>query len=73
VYRQYSINLAERIRKEVEQYNFGDVNKVVKCTVSMGVSSYPCPDVKNIEDLINKADRALYNAKAEGRNRVGII
>ena len=68
-----SVNLAERIRKEVEQYNFGDVNKVVKCTVSIGVSSYPCPDVKNIEDLINKADRALYNAKAEGRNRVGII
>ena len=68
-----SINLAERIRKEVEQYNFGDVNKVIKCTVSIGVSSYPCPDVKNIEDLINKADRALYNAKAEGRNRVGII
>ena len=68
-----SVNLAERIRKEVEQYNFGDVNKVIKCTVSIGVSSYPDPGVKNLEDLINKADRALYNAKAEGRNRVCII
>ncbi len=68
-----SVSLAERIRKEVEQYNFGDVNKVIKCTASIGVSSYPCPDVKNLEDLINKADRALYNAKAEGRNRVSII
>ena len=68
-----SVSLAERIRKEVEQYNFGDVNKVIKCTASIGVSSYPCPDVKNLEDLINKADRALYNAKAEGRNRVCII
>lgn len=67
------MNLAERIRKEVEQYNFGDANKVIKCTVSIGVSSYPCPDVKNLKDLINKADRALYNAKAEGRNRVCII
>jgi len=68
-----SVNLAERIRKEVEQYNFGDVNKVIRCTASVGVSSYPCPDVKNLEDLINKADRALYNAKAEGRNRVCIL
>ena len=68
-----SVSLAERIRKEVEQYNFGDVNKVIKCTASIGVSSYPCPDVKNLEDLINKADKALYNAKAEGRNRVCII
>ncbi len=68
-----SVNLAERIRKEVELYNFGDVNKVIKCTVSIGVSSYPDPGVKNLEDLINKADRALYNAKAEGRNRVCII
>ena len=68
-----SVNLAERIRKEVEHYNFGDVNKVIKCTVSIGVSGYPDPGVKNLEDLINKADRALYNAKAEGRNRVCII
>src|SRR3990167_2217366 len=68
-----SINLAERIRKEVEQCNFGDVNKVIKCTISIGVSSYPCPDVKNLEDLISRADKSLYNAKAEGRNRVCIV
>ena len=41
------MNLAERIRKEVEQYNFGDVNKAIKCTISIGVSSYPGPDVKS--------------------------
>jgi len=68
-----SINLAERMRKEVEQYNFGEINTVIKCTISIGISSYPCPDVKNLEDLINMADKALYNAKAEGRNRVCII
>lgn len=68
-----SINLAERMKKEVEQYNFGEVNKAIKCTISIGISSYPCPDVKSLEDLINMADKALYNAKAEGRNRVCII
>lgn len=64
------INFAERVRRDVEQYNFGDENKAIKCTISIGVSSYPCADVKNVEDLINKADKALYKAKAEGRNRV---
>jgi len=49
------------------------VNKVIKCTISIGVSSYPCPDVKNLEDLISRADKSLYNAKAEGRNRVCIV
>ena len=68
-----SVNLAERIRKEVEQYNFGDVNKVIKCTISIGVSSYPGPGIKSLEDLINRADKSLYNAKAEGRNRVCIL
>ncbi|MDO8141014.1 MAG: diguanylate cyclase [Candidatus Brocadiales bacterium] len=68
-----AVSLAERIRKEVEQCNFGDANTSIKCTVSIGVSSYPIPDVKNLEDLINRADKALYNAKAEGRNRVSII
>ncbi len=67
-----SVNLAERIRTEVEQYNFGEVNKVIKCTVSIGISSYPCPDVKDFEGLISKVDKALYNAKASGRNRVFI-
>ncbi|OHB34167.1 MAG: hypothetical protein A2Y09_04850 [Planctomycetes bacterium GWA2_39_15] len=68
-----SLNLAERIRKEVEQYNFGDVNKVIRCTISIGVSSYPGPGIKSLEDLISRADKSLYNAKAEGRNRVCII
>jgi two-component system cell cycle response regulator len=64
------MGLAERIRGEVEQYNFGDENQAIRCTVSIGVSSYPGTDVKNAEDLIKKADKALYKAKAEGRNRV---
>lgn len=62
--------LAERIRQEVEQYTFGSENKGMKCTISIGVSSYPDAEIKTIEDLIRKADTALYKAKSEGRNRV---
>lgn len=68
--REDSISLAERIRTEVSGYNFGSGDETIKCTISIGISNYPHANIKNIEDLINKADRALYRAKAEGRNRV---
>lgn len=67
------VHLAERIRSEVEKYNFGDDYAAIKCTVSVGVSGYPGKDIKNIEDLIRKADQALYKAKEEGRNRVRVM
>lgn len=64
------LGLAERIRQDVEQSNFGSENKGMKCTISIGVSSCPDAGIKTIEDLIHKADNALYKAKSEGRNRV---
>ena len=62
--------LAERIRHEISQCNFGPENKALRCTISIGVSSCPDAEIKTIEDLVRKADNALYKAKAEGRNRV---
>ncbi|MBF8275044.1 MAG: Response regulatory protein [Candidatus Brocadiaceae bacterium] len=62
--------LADRIRREIEKFNFGTENKALKCTISIGVSSCPDAEIKTIEDLVRKADNALYKAKAEGRNRV---
>jgi diguanylate cyclase (GGDEF)-like protein len=39
-----------------------------RLTISFGISEFPL-DSKNIYELLNLADRALYNAKQEGRNR----
>ncbi len=55
--------VAERIRKTVE-------GKTV-VTISLGVSSYH-KGIEKEEDLIKKADEALYKAKQKGRNRVEI-
>lgn len=60
---------AVKIRKEVEKYNFKFNENYIKCTISMGVASYP-NDAITRRALIEKADKALYKAKEEGRNRV---
>jgi two-component system cell cycle response regulator len=42
-------------------------------TVSIGVALYPSRDVKTKDQLLKAADRALYQAKSEGRNRICVF
>jgi len=62
--------LAERIRRTFSENVFqkGDTEKTV--TVSIGVSSSHDENVMRDEDLIENADKALYEAKGKGRNLV---
>jgi diguanylate cyclase (GGDEF)-like protein len=41
-------------------------------TVSLGVASLP-EDAANSDDLVVAADRAMYEAKRRGRNRVAVL
>jgi polar amino acid transport system substrate-binding protein len=61
---QGALALAEKIREEIEKYDFG----IKTLTASFGVSEYSEND--SIEKLIKRADDALYKAKKEGKNRV---
>lgn len=61
--------VAERIRKAVEEHEIHAYDEVVKITVSIGVSSFP-DDAKSQEALVELADKALYESKDKGRNRV---
>ena len=60
---------AVKIRKEIEKYPFKYKEIQIKITMSMGVAAYPL-DADARRTLIDKADKALYRAKEEGRNRV---
>lgn len=62
--------LCERIRKQVENTVFKAGGKLIKITVSIGISSKSCNDTISLEDIIKNADTNLYEAKKKGRNRV---
>ncbi len=69
--KQEAAAMAERIRRVVQDhvFPFEEDQPGGNLTVSMGVANLP-EDALDAEDLIDKADRALYNAKQSGRNLV---
>ncbi|HUS33008.1 MAG TPA: diguanylate cyclase [Kofleriaceae bacterium] len=63
-------HMAERMRKVVEATPVPVDGKDVRVTISIGVAEYPTTQAKQIDELIEAADKALYRAKDAGRNRV---
>jgi diguanylate cyclase (GGDEF)-like protein len=60
---------AERIRAAVESELMHVYDEDLKATISIGISSFP-DDALEVKTLIEKADKALYLAKQQGRNRI---
>lgn len=64
---QSATTLAEHIRKLTETHSFNIINKL---TISIGVASIK--EDETIDQLLKRADDALYDAKNNGRNRIVI-
>ena len=65
--------LAEELRRIIEQEAIphpGSEHGVV--TVSIGAATMIPGEARNLDDLLRRADRALYRAKQAGRNRVAV-
>jgi diguanylate cyclase (GGDEF)-like protein len=62
-------DFAERLRKALESRVVSHSGRDISVTASFGVATYP-ESVASHDGLFPSADRALYQAKAEGRNRV---
>lgn len=61
--------VAERVRVKIMNHLIQVDNDQVSVTVSSGISQHR-PTETNIQDIIKRADVALYKAKRNGRNRV---
>jgi len=68
--KKQAFAIAERIREIVATNNFSNLNieRDRKVTFSIGLATYP-EDAETTEELIAKADQALYKAKHRGKNQ----
>jgi diguanylate cyclase (GGDEF)-like protein len=68
-----AVILAERLRKMAEQMEIEADGKKIKVTISIGVAMYdPSSKRRSKAEIIDAADKALYNSKQTGRNKLSI-
>ena len=68
---QQAWKMAERIRTVIERSQFGFEGVTIPVTLSIGMASAPM-DASGPDHLVNLADKALYWAKSQGRNRTAL-
>ncbi len=68
-----AIHVANRLRVAISELRFPGEYHEIRLTISLGLATYPHNKIRTVDDLIREADRALYNAKEKGRNRVETI
>ena len=70
-----AVSIANLIREKVEDaaipHEFSSCSDIV--TISAGVSSIIPPKGRSFIELIEMSDKALYQAKEGGRNRVSVL
>ena len=68
-----AVNIAGNIRKSIEKMSIADNVHSFQVTISLGVTGGIPEKEETAENFINRADKALYRAKATGRNRVEFL
>jgi len=65
----YNANIiAEKIRQKIQDHSISHQNETIKVTVSMGIEQLA--ERHSIDEVINGADKSLYQAKNSGRNQI---
>jgi diguanylate cyclase (GGDEF)-like protein len=62
--------IAERIRQQIAESHIKYNGKTIDTTVSIGIATRHSNEKEHINDLFERADKALYIAKNSGRNCV---
>ena len=65
-----ALKYAKKIKSDIEETTFTYENETIKFTISVGVDAFRHDKDKTIDESLNRADKALYKAKGDGKNRV---
>lgn len=65
--QEQAFAIADKIRAKIEHSNLIYSGKTIQMTVSVGVTIHHLKD--NSDDFVARADKALYRAKQEGKNK----
>ncbi|HEX3020611.1 MAG TPA: diguanylate cyclase [Chitinispirillaceae bacterium] len=66
-----ALRYATKLHTAIESHPFKNGHRAIKVTVSIGIAEYRS-DIKFKQQLIERADNALYQAKKDGRNLIRI-
>ncbi|WP_455757384.1 GGDEF domain-containing protein [Sulfurimonas sp.] len=64
---------ADKLRENIENISYKDKKDTIKFTVSIGVDEFNHENDNNVSASLNRADKALYEAKTTGKNKVLIF
>jgi diguanylate cyclase len=64
---------AEKIRKAIEKHTFSEPIQALSITASFGIATIDAHKTNAFDFAYQKADQAMYQAKAKGRNRVECV
>lgn len=70
--KQEAAVMAERLRKKIKTHEFSAGTEKSSLSISIGVSSLT-ENIYDVDDLLKIADKALYQAKGEGKNKVVVL
>jgi diguanylate cyclase (GGDEF)-like protein len=66
--KDFAYVIAERIRKKIKEMEFEYLGAKVKSSISVGISFASQRSMLSEEELVRRADLALYSSKRKGRN-----
>jgi diguanylate cyclase (GGDEF)-like protein len=68
--REEALAMAERLREMVSGITVVAAGRTLSLTISLGLAEFESGGDETLEDLIRRADKAMYSAKAAGRNTI---
>lgn len=71
--REEGVRIAQRIKDTISNYEFRFMGKIHKMSASIGIASFSKRFIYNNKDIMERADKAMYQAKYRGKNQVCVF